>query len=903
LGEAGEQVLVLGPCEVDLHALLARWPDREEQPLTALEAAFLRYLAASRGRVVTHDEALQEVWGYRAGVKSRAVSLLVGRLRKKIEVDPAEPRFLLTAYGIGFRLDLSGEAGPALIGREAESTAVRGWISGGGRLLVVTGPGGVGKSRLVRAQLGDEVFVVALEGAVSAVDVHRAVLEAIGETATTATQDAELVEAGLRRLGSAVVLLDGAEACRQAVAELLPRWLEALPGLRVIVTSRARVDLTGAQVQRLGPLSLEAARELLRAQLDAREVEGALPEDVELALIEQLDGLPLAIELAAARAASMGLAQLATRIEAPLDLLRDERAPNARHRGLRVVFEASWAALDEVARALLACLAVFEGGFSLEAAQRVAGVVLDAAQVQAVLESLVDASLVVQLQERPERWRLLDTARWIAVERLTQGPHDAAVREAHRGYFLDLGERLVTRLDGAQARDFVEGLARESHNLRAARVGATPELSARLGLVLGELAIRRGAVAEEDEEAPGVAEMGEGLLALRVALMSVRLACLRGAHELAALHLEEARVLLDLHKRGAGRLARGLAAEGSWWLGAAELAVLRGRFGEAVRSGQQALSWYRAVGEREGQGIACVHIATALRRRGSYEQALQYARDAVDHLRVSGNLRQLARARGNLGAIHYELGRLDEAGAAYGEADAGFRLLGASVEHARCQLNAAQLAIARRELEEAERLITSSMQVHQHVGDTLGISTAWYATGRLRIEQQRLGEAEDALQRARHLAEQVELPRQVAAARLLQAWLHHRLGRPRKAEVAYSEAAEAFRGLEARGELGLCLLWWSLLSHGEGALEAADRLHDEAMGLLEAIDSPLGPLADGVDDAQILASSFQARRTWELVEFARSGGRTTEDPVLRARRRHGRTGFLRSVLPLRRTMS
>jgi hypothetical protein len=120
--------------------------------------------------------------------------------------------------------------------------------------------------------------------------------------------------------------------------------------------------------------------------------------------------------------------------------------------------------------------------------------------------------------------------------------------------------------------------------------------------------------------------------------------------------------------------------------------------------------------------------------------------------------------------------------------------------------------------------------------------------------------------------------------------------------MAYDGAMEAFRELGADGEVGLILLWSSLLAHGQRRMDDADRLHDEAIELLESVESPLAPMVAGqVDDQTILKESFQARRTWDLVQFAASG-EAAVDPVERAQRRHGRKGFLRSVLPLRRTM-
>ena len=391
-------------------------------------------------------------------------------------------------------------------------------------------------------------------------------------------------------------------------------------------------------------------------------------------------------------------------------------------------------------------------------------------------------------------------------------------------------------------------------------------------------------------------------LVARAEACAARLACRRAAYDLASTGLQAARATWAQQGGAQRRLGEGLAAEGELWLATAEVQVYQGHYGGAVRSGQQALALFRAANDRGGQGRSCERIAAGMRRRGGHAGALQYYRDAVDHLTAAGNDRVLARVLANMGASFYEMGRLEQASKSYRDADAIFQGLGAPVEHARCQLNAAMLAITVQRLDEAETLLQPALETHLRVGDRLGEAAAHYAAARLRIERSDYVGAEDSLGRSLHLAEQVGLRRQAAAARRLQGWIHHRQGRWRKAVMAYDGAMEAFRELGADGEVGLILLWSSLLAHCRRRIDDADRLHDEAIELLESVESPLAPMVAGqVDDQTILKESFQARRTWDLVQFAASG-EAAVDPVERAQRRHGRKGFLRSVLPLRRTM-
>ena len=276
MGERAPETWKLGDCEVDLDTLMVRWPDRDVETLTNLEAQFLRYLASVDGRVVSHDEALQKVWGYREGVRSRAVSLLVGRLRKKIERDPKDPSYLLTAYGAGFRLALPvpEEPGEALVGRTTEVASVRSWMDGAEPVMTVVGPGGVGKSRLVRQVLDAGAVVVDLHDRRDLAGVQRAVLQALGEAAADDTDARETqIRAALRRMPGTLLVFDGAERSRDVISACLPRWMAARPGLRVVVTSRATVGIGDARRLRLGPLAPSEARSMLRSRLAAQGID------------------------------------------------------------------------------------------------------------------------------------------------------------------------------------------------------------------------------------------------------------------------------------------------------------------------------------------------------------------------------------------------------------------------------------------------------------------------------------------------------------------------------------------------------------------------------------------------------------------------------------------------------
>lgn len=303
------------------------------------------------------------------------------------------------------------------------------------RLVTVLGPPGVGKTRLVcellerRRVAALEVVFVDLAEASTAEAMRVAVARAL-EVPLGATSDAgdgELYRA-LAARESCLLVLDDFEKLI-AEAPLVGRWLAAAPELRVIVTSRERLRVAGEAVFDLAPLSVEGGASspvseaallfIARAQASRRDFAPADDELKEVTeLVRRLDGLPLAIELCAARVRVLSPRELAARLDSdpgagPERLLA---GPPAGRRGLREAVEASIALLDETERSLLAVCTVFRGGFSAEAIEEVLGDAPDAPWPLDVLHALVDKSLVVATDAAHgvRRFRLLSTLRAFA---------------------------------------------------------------------------------------------------------------------------------------------------------------------------------------------------------------------------------------------------------------------------------------------------------------------------------------------------------------------------------------------------------------------------------------------------------------------------------------------------------
>ncbi|MEU9871288.1 BTAD domain-containing putative transcriptional regulator [Actinomadura sp. NPDC048021] len=373
----------------------------------------------------------------------------------------------------------------SFIGREEELRRV-GRMLADGRLVTLLGPGGAGKTRLAieaAARDGGEVCFVDLAPVVSG-DVGKALLGALGlreagMRPAPGEQPPDTVERLVTALEGRRVLLvlDNCEHVVAAVAELAHRLLSACPELRVLATSREALAITGEALRPLPPLELPppgaALAELprypaVRLFLDrAAAVRPGFAVDegnaaAVLRICRALDGLPLAIELAAARLRSLPVAEVATRLDDRFRLLsRGNRTAPPRHQTLRAVVEWSWDLLDEAEQTLARRLTVFAGGLTLEAAMGVCG--LDDADE--LLVELADKSLV---QSDGSRYRMLDTVRAFCAERLAAAGEAERFERAHAEYFAELAGRAEPHLRGAEQLEWLELLAADHGNLHAA---------------------------------------------------------------------------------------------------------------------------------------------------------------------------------------------------------------------------------------------------------------------------------------------------------------------------------------------------------------------------------------------------------------------------------------------------
>ncbi len=543
----------------------------------------------------------------------------------------------------------------SFVGRDKEVQEVTSLLQDGARLLTLTGPGGSGKTRLAleaAAELVPEfkagVFWVGLAPLRDPALVAETIAQTLG------AKDGLAEHVGEREL---LLLLDNLEQVVEAAPELAT-LVEACPNLRLLVTSRELLRVRGEVEYAVPPLADQEAVELFgqRSKLQADETIAEL--------CRRLDNLPLAVELAAARASVLSPTQILERLSKRLDLLKGRRDAEARQQTLRAAIEWSYELLDEEEQRLFARLSVFVGGCTLETAEEVCDADLD------VLQSLVDKSLLPYTEER---FWMLETIREFALERLEASGEHVELRRRHAEHFLKLAEEAEPHLRGRPG-EWLGRLKRDHDNLRTALDALDPS--------------------DERE------------LALRLAGALWRFWYLHG-------HLTEGRRRLEqvLHDDERPTAARAKALNG-----AAVLTLNAGDPVAAKMRAEEALALHRTLGDAWGaaySGFMLGHVA------GDVQTAQQLYEESVRVFRELGDEHSALLATRNLAWTYEELGDLERARALHAE---NLRCARATSNE---RMEASTLGMladyARKEgrMEDARSMLRESLRIHLDVGDLL----------------------------------------------------------------------------------------------------------------------------------------------------------------------------------------
>ncbi len=682
------------------------------------------------------------------------VALLRGELTRRPEERRTNLRAELTSF----------------VGRDTDVAAVRELITAH-RLTTLVGPGGSGKTRLATESArtvldvpDGGVWLVELAALGADGDVAQATLAALGLRDSLVGQSADhgfpeptaRVVTALRERAMLLVL-DNCEHVIESVATFAHRLLGQCRRLRILATSREPLGITGEALWQVTALGLPAdgagsgeiesapAVRLLRDRAGAVRTDlaaDATTSSTLLRVCRALDGMPLAIELAAARLRTMSLDQLANRLDDRFRLLTGgSRTALPRHRTLRAVIDWSWELLSGAEQRVLRRLSVFSGGASLDAVAKVCAGAGDApaeAEVFELLSALTEKSLVIAGSDRAPRYRMLGTIREYAQARLADAGEVEPVRRAHRDHFTELCETAEPHLRRAGQLEWLAVLEAEHDNIAAAMRGA---------LAAGEAgpAMRLAAVASWYWWLGGHRAEGNELLLSAIALPGEVADEIRGVVYAFLIQFvssgqqsderraeEWIRRACEVSRRVGGRhvalrfapalerLLHGpdaaltafepLTADEDPWVRAVarlqlgKMRVMLGHGGhDADAYLEQALTEFRAIGERWGIAFAQGELADRLAMRGEFTTACEHYEQAIAVVTVLGATEDVARMRSRQAQLYWLGGDAESSAAATAEVQRHAHGVAWPNALAELALSSAELARWNGDAEQARR--------------------------------------------------------------------------------------------------------------------------------------------------------------------------------------------------------
>jgi predicted ATPase/DNA-binding SARP family transcriptional activator len=821
-----------------------------------------------------------------------------------------------------------------LIGREEEIEAVCACLQAH-RLVTLTGTGGVGKTRLAIAvaenalnRFADGVWFVDLAPLADPALVPRAIASTLGMHEESNRTLEQTLTAFLHPK-SALLLLDNCEHLIDASAHWVNVLLKHCPDIRLVATSREALQVLGEQVVRVPSLPVPSEAELsgneknlasvllefasvrlfVTSATSVRATFRLTPQNAKAvaSLCHRLDGIPLALELAAARIGSLSIEEINNRLSERFRLLTGGRRPNLpRHQTLRALIDWSYDLLTEPEKTLLCRLSVFAGGWTLQAAEAVcsgvgcrvsgvgdmpgdAGAVLSRNAVspyksptpntrnqkpetrnryptpdtryptpEEVLEwllSLVDKSLVMFEEQAngTSRYRLLETIRQYGLERLEKAGELAAWRRRHRDYFLGLAEEAESQLYGQEQADWLERLETEHDNLRAA-IGWCLEEGAEAGLRLTGSLLRfwdvRGHFSEGREWIMAVLARPDAQAPTQArakALLGAGLFARRQTEYTLAAALHEESLAIC---RGLGEplgIARALGNLGL-------VAWDQGRYAQARSHYEEALEIFRELGDNRRIAATLHALALVTGDQGDYARARSLYEEVLAMYREMEDKRHIATVLHSLGFMLREKHDYGRARSLSEESLAMCRELGDKQGIASSLTNLGEVARELGDYELARSLYEESLAISREMGERTGIALSIANLGLVACA---LGD----YARARSLGEEsLAICRELGSQRHIAAVLNDlgkvaaHQGETVAAQTRYAESLTIRRELGDKLGIALSLEAFADLLTVQGQFGRAARLWGAAEALRQAILAPLSPKERETYDRSLTAA-------------------------------------------------
>jgi predicted ATPase/Tfp pilus assembly protein PilF len=779
--------------------------------------------------------------------------------------------------------------GNPFVGRTEELEQLMGWVGRGGGLITLTGPAGMGKTALARRLAqemvrqgrveADAVVFCDLSQAWTEADIVTHLSSALGahlSGADSSVSTIELLGQAIAGRGPVLLILDNFEQLVDLAAQTVSVWRRAAPEAVLLVTSRDRLRLTGEACLALPPLPEVDAVALFRGAAQAVQPAWAwdpVAESAVRALVIRLDGIPLAIELAAARSGVMSPQRMLDRIDKRFSLLGHGPSDGvARQATLRAAIDWSWELLSSAERSGMSQCSIFRGGFSLDAAEAV--VLLDGDEdVLDVLESLHRKSMI-----RTERvasmggelsFVIYESIREYAAEHVDQD--EAAIRDRHAQFYVNRGEAQIDEFGSPEGTD-LGWLNQNRDNLVAVVLGHkddAPLLAARAALCLAHAQIRRGpydslldllALVPSDAVLPhqeaARMRMAEGICR-----------SILGQNEVAHTHLQAALAIADEH--GLDRMsAKALLHLGLNQLRIGQLSLAQAHLSQALErsKGPQ----LERVHARALASMGMTHEATA-----GFAEAERCYEAAGTIARAVGDGWEEARSRSKMGTLcSFMQGRQDEARGHLEWALQRSLSIGDQFIAATTSYNLGRLELNLGNLEQAEEHLCHALTEYRDMANRVSEGFVRMALGLLHLDRGATGDARDELELALDRLAAISHPLAQAFCEITLAMVDLTEGDPVSAHRHSERAREALveRKHAVLEGVSACVCGLVALVQGDAAacMTHRDRAQEclsesgwgEGVALLAVVDAAAGEsAAQDPDDVRYA----RARVGWRII--------------------------------------
>ena len=759
--------------------------------------------------------------------------------------------------------------------------------------MTIVGPGGAGKTRLAqelaRGQVEHDAFLVELAPVGDPAAVPDAVAVGVGLRDAGPLQGDE--SAGLDRLVEhladrpTIVVMDNCEHVIGESARVVEHLLVHCPLLRVLATSREALGLGGETIWPVPPLAIEDAVDLFTDRASAAGAAGGLLDATSVVedVCTRLDGLPLAIELAAARVRVIPVQQLADRLDDRFRLLTGgARTALPRQQTLRAVVEWSYDLLFDDERHVFELLSVFAGGCSLEAAEAVcAGDQIETEDVADLLAHLVDKSLVVAHHVDGEaRFHLLQTLALFGRERLAASKAANDARDRHAAHYLALAERGAAAFRGDHQVAWLAEVARESDNLRAALAWFIDQQDAEAAQrLVGGMGWTwwMGGNGEEGLRWFDSALATKGSVDPRTRAHVLTWACGVGTNtgqgvDLAISRGEEAVALLrDVDPDDRLSLADACQL----------LAIAHMRPAQHERSLElfdEAVALYAGRDDGWSRAVAASAAGLAAGIRGDLQAALEHHLASMEHFEAIGAEWAIANVGSDIARVVEARGDLDAAVAFTERAMLAARRLNLQLAEIQLGARLGNLLLCQGDVEGADALHEEAMALAESVGSRVSYSVILTGRCMVRWAQGRLQEAADAAAEALAVYRRTQLLSGQALSLALLGFVTERLGDSARAEELHTEALAASRQLGDERLVALALEGLAGVAVARGDYEHGGELLGLAGHLRGLNGASSGPASDEVRIGEVILDALGQER---FDEVRRQGRDADIDALVR----------------------